>query len=106
MLKFVIIRLLHAMPVLIGTTLLTFFLLQVVPGDPIARMMREHIDPEVVARVRLQMRLDDPLPQRYVAYLWDVLHGDFGDSYKLRRSVSTLLIESFPRTIALTFAAL
>ncbi len=106
MLKFVVNRLLQAIPVLIGTTLLTFLLLQVVPGDPIARMMREHIDPDVVARVRQQMHLDDPLPQRYIDYIVDVLHGDFGDSYKLRRSVSALLLDAFPRTLVLTVAAL
>ncbi|MBI5305165.1 MAG: ABC transporter permease [Chloroflexi bacterium] len=106
MLKFVVARFLQFIPVLIGTTMLTFFLLQVVPGDPIARMMREHIDPDVVARVRLQMRLDDPLPTRYVRYVWDVLNGDFGESYKLRRSVSTLLLDAFPKTLALTLAAL
>lgn len=106
MLKFVVARLLQFIPVLIGTTMLTFFLLQVVPGDPIARMMREHIDPDVVARVRLQMRLDDPLPERYVRYVLDVLRGDFGESYKIRRSVSTLLLDAFPKTLALTLAAL
>jgi peptide/nickel transport system permease protein len=106
MLKFIISRLLQFIPVLIGTTLLTFVLLQVVPGDPIARMMREHIDPDVVARVRLQMHLDDPLPQRYVQYMWDVMHGDFGESYKIRRNVSVLLLDAFPKTLALTFAAL
>ncbi len=105
MLKFIVGRLLISIPVLIGTTILTFFLLQIVPGDPIARMMREHIDPEVVARVRQQMRLDDPAPERYVRYMWDVLHGNFGESYKLRRSVSALLMGAFPKTLALTLAA-
>jgi peptide/nickel transport system permease protein len=106
MLKYVVTRLFQAIPVLIGTTFLTFFLLQIVPGDPIAVMMREHIDPDVVERVRKQMHLDDPWPQRYVRYMWDLAHGDFGDSYKLRRSVSRLLADAFPKTLALTAAAL
>ena len=106
MLKYIMARLLQFIPVLIGTTLLTFILLQVVPGDPIARMMREHIDPDVVARVRAQMHLDDPPIQRYLLYMWDVLHGNFGESYKIRRDVSVLLLDAFPKTLALTFAAL
>ncbi|MBI5034303.1 MAG: ABC transporter permease [Chloroflexi bacterium] len=106
MLKFVLKRLLQFIPVLIGTTLLTFILLQIVPGDPITRMMREHIDPDVVARVRAQMHLDDPPVQRYLLYMWDVLHGNFGESYKVRRDVSVLLLDAFPKTMALTLAAL
>jgi len=99
-------RLAQAIPVIVATTLLTFMLLEVVPGDPIALMMREHIDADVVARVRKEMRLDDPWAVRYVRYMWDALHGDFGTSYKIHRSVSDLLVDAFPKTLALTLAAL
>jgi peptide/nickel transport system permease protein len=106
MLRYVLRRVLQFIPVIIATTFLTFILLEVVPGDPIAMMMKEHIDPDVVARVRKEMRLDDPWPVRYVRYIGGVLHGDFGESYKIRRSVSELLINAFPPTLALTAAAL
>jgi peptide/nickel transport system permease protein len=106
MLKYIIRRLAQAVPVILATTFLTFILLEVVPGDPIAMMMKEHISPDVVARVRAQMHLDDPWPQRYGQYMWGVLHGDFGVSYKLRRDVSVLLRTSFGPTLALTMAAL
>ena len=106
MLRYLFSRLLQAIPVIIGTTLLTFILLEVVPGDPVALMMKEHIDPDVVARVRKEMHLDDPWPLRYVNYIVDAAHGDFGESYKIRRSVSELLINAFPKTLALTAAAL
>jgi peptide/nickel transport system permease protein len=69
-------------------------------------MMREHIDPDVVARVRKEMRLDDPWAVRYVHYMWDALHGDFGTSYKIRRDVGGLLSDAFPKTLVLTAAAL
>jgi ABC-type dipeptide/oligopeptide/nickel transport system permease component len=52
MFKYVIRRLIQAIPVIIATTFLTFVLLEVVPGDPIAMMMKEHISPDVVERVR------------------------------------------------------
>ncbi len=52
------------------------------------------------------MHLDDPWPQRYGRYMWGVLHGDFGTSYKLRRDVSVLLRTSFGPTLALTLASL
>jgi peptide/nickel transport system permease protein len=106
MLRYVMARLAQAIPVIVATTLLTFMLLEVVPGDPIALMMREHIDADVVARVRKEMRLDDPWAVRYVRYMWDALHGDFGTSYKIHRSVSDLLVDAFPKTLALTLAAL
>ena len=106
MLRYLVSRLLQAIPVIIGTTLLTFILLEVVPGDPVALMMKEHIDPDVVARVRKEMHLDDPWPLRYINYIVDAAHGDFGESYKIRRSVSELLINAFPKTLALTAAAL
>jgi peptide/nickel transport system permease protein len=106
MLRYVMARLAQAIPVIIATTLLTFILLEVVPGDPIVLMMREHIDVDVVARVRKEMRLDDPWPVRYVRYMWGAVHGDFGESYKIHRSVNELLANAFPKTLALTLAAL
>jgi peptide/nickel transport system permease protein len=106
MLKYVFNRLLQFIPVILGTTFLTFVLLQIVPGDPVALMMKEHISPDVVDRVRKEMHLDDPWLQRYVRYMWDAAHGDFGESYKTRRAVSAMLATAFPATLALTFASL
>jgi peptide/nickel transport system permease protein len=106
MLKYTISRLLQAIPVIIGTTFLTFFMLQVAPGDPITLMMGDHLAPDVVERVRNEMHLDDPWPQRYLIYMWNALHGDFGRSYKIRRDVGVLLANAFPKTLALTFTAL
>ena len=106
MLRYVLSRIAQFVPVIIATTFLTFMLLEVVPGDPVAMMMKEHIDADVVARVRKEMRLDDPWPIRYVRYMGGVLHGDFGESYKIRRSVSELLKNAFPPTVALTVSAL
>ena len=106
MLKYVVNRLFQFIPVILGTTFLTFLLLQVVPGDPVALMMKEHISPDVVERVRKEMHLDDPWLQRYVRYMWDAAHGDFGESYKTRRSVSAMLATAFPATLKLTLASL
>jgi len=105
-LTYILRRILQAVPVIIGTTFLTFVLLQVVPGDPIALMMREHIQPDVVERVRREMHLDDPWLQRYLRYMGGVLQGDFGESYKIRRDVGELLAQAFPATLALTLSSL
>jgi peptide/nickel transport system permease protein len=106
MLRYILGRLAQFIPVILTTTFITFLLLEVVPGDPVAMMMKEHIDADVVARVRAEMRLDDPWPVRYVRYMAGVLHGDFGESYKIHRSVSELLKNAFPPTIMLTVSAL
>jgi len=105
-LTYILRRILQAVPVIIGTTFLTFVLLQVVPGDPIALMMREHIQPDVVERVRREMHLDDPWLQRYLRYMGGVLQGDFGESYKIRRDVGELLAQAFPAKLALTLSSL
>ncbi|QRG70103.1 ABC transporter permease [Brevibacillus choshinensis] len=97
-------RLLISIPVIFGISLITFILLNVIPGDPIALMMKEHISPDVVARVRAQMHLDDPAYIRFFRFIWDALHGDFGTSYKLNRSVTTLLMDAFPNTLVLALS--
>ena len=79
--KFILKRLLISIPVLLGVTAIIFFLLNVVPGDPVALMMKEHISVDVVARVRAQMHLDDPAIVRYFRFLGGALKGDLGESY-------------------------
>lgn len=105
MLRYIVTRLVEFIPVFFGITFLSFVLLQVLPGDPVTVMMGEHIKPDVVARVTHEMHLDDPWPLRYVKYIWGALQGDLGVSYKLNRSVGTLLLDAFPKTLALTIGA-
>jgi peptide/nickel transport system permease protein len=85
--------------------LIIFFLLNVVPGDPVALMMREHISTDVVARVRAQMHLDDPAIVRYFRFLFGALRGDLGESYKLNRPVASLILGAFPSTFVLAIWA-
>jgi peptide/nickel transport system permease protein len=99
--RFILKRLLISIPIMIGITLIIFFLLNVVPGDPVALMMREHISMDVVARVRSQMHLDDPAIVRYFRFLMGALHGNLGESYKLDRPVASLILGAFPSTFVL-----
>jgi len=103
--KYAFKRIMISIPVLLVVTFLIFFLLNVVPGDPVALLMKEKASAEVIARVRAQMHLDDPWLVRYLRFLWGVLHGDFGVSYKLQRSVTSLILEAFPKTLVLAFSA-
>ncbi|MGA1845188.1 MAG: ABC transporter permease [bacterium] len=105
MLSHILKRTAFSIPVLIGVTFLLFLMLNVIPGDPVALMMKEHISPDVVERVRHQMHLDDPMPLRYLRFIGGALQGDFGVSYKLNRPVSSLIMQAFPNTLILALAA-
>ncbi|MDG3579579.1 ABC transporter permease [Rhizobium sp. YJ-22] len=105
MLIFVIRRLAVSIPVLIGITAILFVMLNVVPGDPVALMMKEHASADVIERLRAQMHLDDPLITRYLRFLGDALHGDLGMSIKLNRSVTSLILTAFPATLLLAGCA-
>lgn len=105
MLMFALRRILVSIPVLIGITLILFIMLNVVPGDPIALMMKEHASPDVIERVRAQMHLDDPMIVRYLSFLGNALQGDLGNSIKLNRPVTDLLLKAFPNTLMLAVSA-
>ena len=103
--KYIARRLLSTIPVLLGMIFLIFFMLNVVPGDPVTVMMKEHLKEDVVENLRRSMHLDDPFPVRYVRYVWDALRGDLGVSWKLHRPVTGLIGQAFPYTCRLAIAA-
>jgi peptide/nickel transport system permease protein len=105
MLKFIVKKIIFSLPLLLGISLLTFILLNIVPGDPVALMMKEHVSPDVIANVRAQMNLDDPAYIRFFRFIFNALKGDLGISYKLNRPVTSLLIGAFPNTLILALSA-
>lgn len=105
MAKYFFKRILIAVPVLIGVAFITFMMLNVVPGDPITVMMREHVKPDVIENLRKTMHLDDPAIIRFLRFLGDALRGNFGTSYKLSRPVTDLIVQAFPVTIKLASTA-
>ncbi len=102
--KYIIKRLLGTIPIIIGVSLLLYIMLNIVPGDPVALMMGEHVNADVIERVRGRMNLDDPLLLRFSKYVLNALKGDLGYSYKLKREVSTLIWQAFPNTAILAVA--
>ncbi|MFN0150220.1 MAG: ABC transporter permease [bacterium] len=104
---YVIRRLLSAIPLLIGVSILTFLLLRVIPGDPILAMMGERYDPETAAAFRRDLGLDQPWPAQLLRYFGDLARGDLGESLTLsRRSVTELILERFPHTLMLAAGAI
>ena len=99
-------RLVLAAFVVWGVTLITFFLSHVVPGDPARLIAGPKADLVAIAHVRSQYGLDRPLPQQYVRYITDLIHGDLGTSFVSRRPVLQDLRSNFPATLELTLYAL
>jgi len=106
MLSFILRRLLLAIPTLFGVLVVVFLLLYVAPGDPVQEMVGERADPETVARLRAELRLDDPLHTQFIHYTGGVLQGDLGRSYITRRPIRQDIAERFPKTLQLAGAAM
>jgi len=103
--RYILKRVLISIPVLIGVVFVIFFMLNVVPGDPVTLMMGEHIKPDLIEAFRERMGLDDPFIVQFFNYLKNAVQGDFGMSYKLNREVSGLIFQAFPHTLKLTLWA-
>jgi peptide/nickel transport system permease protein len=105
---YILRRLLLMIPILVGITLVTFTVSHAVPGDPIAANLgqRAQDDPSIVGRYRHDWGLDKPLPEQYVLYVGNLLHGNFGVSVTSRRPVSDDLRQFFPATVELSTAAI
>jgi peptide/nickel transport system permease protein len=105
MVKYIVNRILVTIPIIIAIILIVFLLLQVLPGNPIQVMMKEKANQAVIDRVTEQMGLNDPVMVRFGRYLWGMLHGDLGHSYKLKRPVTQLIMTAFPNTVKLAISS-
>jgi len=105
-LAFLTQRLLQIIPTLIIVSMLIFGLQQLLPGDPALIMAGEERDPKVLAEIREQYRLDQPIPVQYFYWVKGVLTGNLGESMRLKSSVSSLVAEKLPVTLQLAFMAL
>ena len=94
-------RLLQTVFVLFGISLITFILLQVVPGDPVALMLEKRADPETIAKVRSELGLDLPYYVQYLNFIKGAVHLDFGTSYFTKEVVTDALFRCFKVTVKL-----
>lgn len=104
--RYLLLRLALLVPTLLGVLAVTFALLYLAPGDPVAAIVGERADPAAVARARAELRLDDPLPVRFGRYVAGVAQGDLGRSYITRRPIVRELAQRFPATLKLAAAAM
>lgn len=98
MVKYVIRRLLLMIPVIIGVTLLIFLLQAFTPGDPASLALGSDATEAELEQWREERGLNDPILVQYAKYMWGVLHGDFGISYRSPKNITRTIFERWPTT--------
>ena len=106
MLNYVIKRLLGLIPTLLIVAVLVFLFVHMLPGDPARLIAGPEADARVVAMVRQQLGLDQPLHVQFWHYITNVLRGDFGISMASRRPVASEIASRFMPTLWLTLASM
>ena len=105
--RYVIRRLMVAVPPFLGITLLAFLVLNLAPGSPLDAMLADpRIAAEELARRRAAMGLDKPVLIQYFSWLGQLFRGNFGYSYSTQRPVMTMILERLPATMLLSASAL
>jgi len=104
--RYIVVRLLTAIPMLFILLTTIFIVLRLLPGDPISAMYGGKIPEEYAERLRHQLGLDQPIHIQYINYLWQLFRGDFGTSTYTKRPIAREILERFPATLELTIYGL
>ncbi|MFL6058699.1 MAG: ABC transporter permease, partial [Rubrobacteraceae bacterium] len=99
-------RILQIIPVLLGVSIVVFFMVRAIPGDPAQLLLGQQATQAQVEQVRENMGLDKPVIVQYGIFLADAVRGDFGDSIVTGRPVTTELLARLPATLELTAFAM
>jgi peptide/nickel transport system permease protein len=106
MAAYLIRRLVQSALILLGVSFITFFLLYVLPADPVRQIAGRSATPETVANIRAQLGLDQPFIVQYGRYLAGLFHGDMGRSYLQKTDVATLIMSRLPASLLLMVAGI
>ena len=101
MIAYIIKRLLSAIPVLLGISVIVFIIMALIPGDPATAILGSFATPENVEKLNRDLGLDKPMIQRYFIWLGNILQGDFGRSFSLNKDVLDEISERFGATLVL-----
>ncbi len=105
MIRYVLRRLLLAVPVLLGVSLGVFLMASAIPGDPATVLAGDTASAEQVEAIRHELGLDRPLPIQYLRFLERLAHGSLGESTRTHREVLLEIADRFPYTLALALGA-
>jgi peptide/nickel transport system permease protein len=106
MTRYLLKRFLLTLPALWLVLTLVFLMIHIVPGDPVEQMLGEGAAPGQLTQLRHVLGLDLPLHKQYGHYLWQLAHGDLGESFKFQAPVRRIIFERYPATLQLAFLAL
>lgn len=106
MARFLARRLLLAVPILLGVSIVVFITIKLIPGDPVSTLLGPNATPQSRAELTSRLGLDQPLPVQYWSWLKSVAQGDFGTSLSLQQPVGSLVRTAFLNTALLAGAAL
>ncbi|MEE4189694.1 MAG: ABC transporter permease [Roseobacter sp.] len=105
MARYILMRLLSAIPVLLGISVIVFLIMAMIPGDPATAILGSYATPENVEKLNRDLGLDQGLVARYFIWLGNMLQGDFGRSFALNRPVIDEVTERFNATLILAGTA-
>ena len=101
MTQYIIRRLIQALVIIWGCATLVFFMLRMIPGDPVIQMLGPEYTPEAAAALRTKLGLDQPLHVQYVRWMGNVLRGDLGGSIASGETVAEAIASGLPKTLSL-----
>lgn len=105
--RYIALKLLSAIPMVLGVITVNFILIHIAPGDPVSVLIGEtEPTPEQLAAIYARLGLDQPIWKQYLDYLGSFLRGDLGYSYVLQRDVVDLIVARIPATLALMLTSL
>ena len=104
--RYILKRLLLMIPVILGISLLVFAMMEFSPGDPAQIILGIKAKPEALESLRAEMGLDQPFWTRYLSFIANALHGDFGTSWRTNLPVLQEIMERLPNTIRLALGAM
>lgn len=106
MLAYILKRLLALIPILVGLTVIVFLMLAAIPGGTAVAILGPLASPDAVAKLNAELGLDQPLVDQYLTWMGNLLHGDLGRSYSLKRPVVDEIFERFGATAILAGTSL
>ncbi|MGW8318727.1 MAG: ABC transporter permease [Candidatus Promineifilaceae bacterium] len=105
MIQYSIRRVIYAVPVILGVLLVVFILARMIPGDPCKAILGEKASAAACEAFVRNKGLDKPIPVQFAVYIKDLARGDFGDSIRFNRPITTILLERLPLTMELSLIA-
>ena len=106
MIGYICKRILHGIPVIFGVLTISFFLMNIAPGDPVRAMVGDYYSEDDLHHLREELGLNQPILHQYVDFISRICTGDLGKSFMTNRSVTSDLLEKIPFTLQLALCAM